>query len=142
MALEGVTVVEGWRRLWSMVMAEKAGYGGYVAVKVVLTIVAAIIVGMGSLILVLALLIPAALTALIALFGARMIGLAWNIFTISVAIAAGCVALAVIVFGILMISVPSVVFFPVYSIHFFAERYPPLRAAMFPPLSPPETAGG
>src|SRR5262245_46714129 len=30
MALEDVTVAEGWRRLWSMLMTETAGYAGYV----------------------------------------------------------------------------------------------------------------
>jgi hypothetical protein len=36
-----------------------------------------------------------------------------------------------------LISVPAIVFFPAYSIHFFAERYPALRAALNSPASNP-----
>jgi hypothetical protein len=30
--------------------------------------------------------------------------------------------------------VPAIVFFPAYSIYFFASRYPPLDAYLHPPL--------
>ncbi|MGB2834648.1 MAG: hypothetical protein WBC30_03385, partial [Candidatus Sulfotelmatobacter sp.] len=32
-----------------------------------------------------------------------------------------------------LISVPVIVFFPAYSIYFFAARYPALSAALYPP---------
>jgi hypothetical protein len=95
-----------------------------------------------TLILVLALLIPVGFVALIAVLGAHAIGIAWNVFTISVAIVAGCIVLAAIIFGVLLVSVPAVVFFPAYSIYFFAARYPALSAMLYPPVPPPEMAGG
>jgi hypothetical protein len=142
MALEDLTVAEGWRRLWVRLMSEKGGFAGYVGMKIVLTIAATIAEGIATLIVVLALLIPIGLVALVAVLGARAIGIAWNVFTISLAIVAGCIVLAAIIFGVLLISVPVIVFFPAYSIYFFATRYPALSTVLYPPAAPPEPAGG
>ena len=58
------------------------------------------------------------------------------------------IAIAIVVGGILLvafliiatlISVPAVVFFPAYAIHFFAERYPALSSVLNPPSTVPET---
>src|SRR5258708_38910957 len=38
MALENITALEGWRRLWLWLQAEKGGYAGYIGMKVVLAI--------------------------------------------------------------------------------------------------------
>src|SRR5262249_39612227 len=38
MALEDLTVTEGWRRLLARLMSEKGGFAGYVGMKIVLTI--------------------------------------------------------------------------------------------------------
>jgi hypothetical protein len=36
-----------------------------------------------------------------------------------------------------LVSVPAIVFFPAYSIYFFAGRYPALSAALYPaPIAP------
>jgi hypothetical protein len=142
MALEDLTVAEGWRRLWFRLMSEKGGFAGYVGMKIVLTIAATIAEGIAALIVVLALLIPIGFVALIVVLGARAIGIAWNVFTISVAIVAGCIVLAAVIFGVLLISVPVIVFFPAYSIYFFATRYPALSTVLYPPAPPPEPAGG
>ena len=142
MALEDLTVAEGWRRLWARLMSEKGGFAGYVGMKIVLTIAATIAEGIATLIVVLALLIPIGFVALVAVLGARAIGIAWNVFTISLAIVAGCIVLAAIIFGVLLISVPVIVFFPAYSIYFFATRYPALSTVLYPPVPPPEPAGG
>jgi len=110
--------------------------------KIVLTIAATIAEGIATLIVALALLIPIGFVALVAVLGARAIGIAWNVFTISLAIVAGCIVLAAIIFGVLLISVPVIVFFPAYSIYFFATRYPALSTVLYPPAAPPEPAGG
>jgi len=136
MALEGTNVVEGWQRLWSMMMAEKGGYAGYLGLKIVLTIAAAIAVGIAGLVFVLALLIPFGLVALVVVLGARAVGIGWNVLTITVAIFVGCIALAAVIFGVLLISVPTIVFFPAYSIYFLAARYPTLSAVVYAPASP------
>ena len=36
MALEEIGAMEGWRRLWPMIKAEKGGYAGYIGMKIVL----------------------------------------------------------------------------------------------------------
>ena len=59
MALEGIGAVEGWRRLWPMIQAEKGGYAGYVGMKIVLAIGAGIVIGIVSVILAVVVAIPA-----------------------------------------------------------------------------------
>ena len=113
-----------------MMKAEKLGYAGYVGMKILLSIVSAIALGIAALVVVLALLIPLALAGVIVVVVGRSIGLVWNVLTISLAITAGCIALAAMLFGVLLAAVPTVVFFPAYSIYFFADRYPPLKAAL------------
>ncbi|HEV2470142.1 MAG TPA: hypothetical protein VGS78_13205 [Candidatus Sulfotelmatobacter sp.] len=54
--------------------------------------------------------------------------------------------LAILFYVIALVSVPAIVFFPAYSIYFFAPRYRPLSVALYPPpnapLSPlPQPAG-
>ena len=46
MALEDISAVEGWRRLWAWLKAEKAGYAGYIGMKIVMAIGAGIAFGM------------------------------------------------------------------------------------------------
>jgi hypothetical protein len=132
MALENVGAMEGWRRLWPMMKAEKTGYAGYVGMKIVLAIGASIILGIVGLILVLIILVPVAGVAVGAVFAGKAAGLGWTAGTITLAVVAGCVLLAVFFFLTALISVPAIVFFPAYSIYFFASRYPALSAALFP----------
>ena len=46
MALEDISALEGWRRLWHMSAGEKGSYAGYIGMKVVMAIGAAVLVGM------------------------------------------------------------------------------------------------
>lgn len=147
MALEGIGAFEGWGRLWAMIKAEKAGYAGYVGMKILLSIGAAIIVGIVSLILFLITLIPIAGVVIAAVLAAKSAGVGWTVYTITLAIVAGCGLLAVFLFLTALISVPAIVFFPAYSMYFFAARYPRLGAALYPappaPVTPqisPQTA--
>jgi hypothetical protein len=61
-------------------------------------------------------------------------GLTWNLYTITLAIVLGCIVLAVLLYVISLISVPAIVFFPAYSIYFFASRYLALDGYLHPPL--------
>lgn len=140
MAIEDISVEEGWRRLWSMLKTEKGGYAGYVGLKILLSIGAAIVMGISVLIVVLVFLIPIGAVGLIAVFGGRAAGLTWNLFTLSVAIMAGCVALAAILYAVALLTVPAIVFFPAYSIYFFAARYPALNTMLYAPAASPETS--
>jgi hypothetical protein len=138
MALEDIGAMEGWSRLWAMMKAERGSYAGYVGMKIVLSIVASIIFGIIGFILALIILIPAAGVAVAAVLGGKAAGLGWTVGTITLAVVAGCVVLAIFLFLTALISVPVIVFFPAYSIYFFAARYPALSVVLYP--APPAPA--
>lgn len=142
MAMEEIEAMEGWRRLWLWLKAETSGYAGYIGMKIVLTLGAAIALGIITVIVILVLLIPIGGAGVVAVVAGAAAGLTWNFFTIALAVIAGGIALAVLMFVISLISVPATVFFPAYSIYFFAPRYPPLAAVLWPqpaaPFLPPQ----
>jgi hypothetical protein len=133
MALEHIGAIEGWRRLWPMIQAEKGGYAAYVGMKIVLAIGAGIVIGLATLILVFVLAIPLVSLGVIAVITGKTAGLTWNVFTITAAIVGGCILFAVFLYLVSLISVPVIVFFPAYSIYFFAPRYRPLSLLLYPP---------
>jgi hypothetical protein len=139
MALENIGAAEGWRRLWLRIKMEKSGYAGYIGMKIVLSLAAAIIFGIITVIVLLVLLVPIGGAGLVAVLGGKAAGLTWNVFTIALAAMAGGIALAWLIFVAAMISVPAIVFFPAYAIYFFAPRYPPLADLLWPgpPVSIP-----
>lgn len=142
MALEDVSAFEGWRRLLTMVQAEKGAYAGYAGMKFVLALGAAFVVTFVTVVLVLLLLIPIGGLGLISVLlgkGAGL-GLSWNVFTITLAIVLGCVFLFLLLYGVSLISVPVIIFFPAYSIYFFASRYPLLASVISP--APPAPSPG
>jgi hypothetical protein len=141
MALENIGALEGWRRLWAMMKAEKSSYAGYIGMKIVLAIGVGIILGIVGFMIGLIILIPAAGVAVAAVLGGKAAGLGWTAATITLAVVAGSVLLAVFLFMMALISVPVIVFFPAYSIYFFAARYPALSTALYPapPAPPPYT---
>jgi hypothetical protein len=136
MALEGIDAIEGWRRLWPMMQQEGRRYAGYVGMKIVLAIGAGIVVGIIAFIIALVIAIPAVVVSLAAIFGGKAAGLTWNALTVTAAIVAACIALAVFLYVIALVSVPVIVFFPAYAIYFFAARYRALSLALYPPPSP------
>jgi hypothetical protein len=132
MALEGIGPIEGWKRLWPMLQAEKGEYGVYVLMKIVLAMGAAIAVGIASVIVGILFAVPVIGIAIGAVVAGKTAGLTWNALTITAAVVAGCILLAIFMCLIAMVSVPVVVFFPAYSIYFFAARYRPLSLALYP----------
>jgi preprotein translocase subunit Sss1 len=82
MALENIGALEGWRRLWAMMKAEKSSYAGYIGMKIVLAIVVGIILGIVGFIIGLIILIPAAGVAVAAVLGGKAAGLGWTAATI------------------------------------------------------------
>jgi hypothetical protein len=133
MALENISAIEGWRRLLPMLKSEKGSYAGYIGMKIVMALGAAVVVGIVTLIVILILLIPVGGFGVIAVLAGKTAGLTWNLYTISLAVVVGCIVLAVILYVVSLISVPAIVFFPAYSIYFFASRYPALDALLRPP---------
>jgi hypothetical protein len=136
MALEDISAVEGWRRLWSSLKAEKLGYLGYIGMKIVLAIGASLVLGIVAVLVLLVLLLPVGGLGVAAVLAAKTAGLTWNFQTIMLAAAAGSIVLAVFLFVMSLISVPATVFFPAYSIYFFAPRYSPLASLLWPQTSP------
>jgi hypothetical protein len=59
-------------------------------------------------------------------------GLKWNVYTITLAIVLGSILLSLIIYSVALVSVPAIVFFPAYSIYFFATRYPQLDRLLHP----------
>lgn len=141
MALEDISAMEGWKRLWVWLKADKVGYAGYVGMKIVLAIGAAIALTIAILIALLVLLIPIGGLGVIAVLGGKAAGLTWSLYTSTLAAIFGCIALAILIFVISLISVPVIVFFPSYSIYFFAPRYPPLASLLWPRPSAPVAPG-
>jgi hypothetical protein len=132
MALENLSAMEGWRRLWSWCKAETLGYAGYIGMKIVLAIGVGVFLAIVSMIVLLAFLIPIAGIGIVAALTGATSGLTWNFFTITLAVFAGIIVFAFSMFAFSFISVPATVFFPAYSIYFFAPRYPPLAAVLWP----------
>jgi MFS family permease len=154
MALENISAFEGWRRLLPRLQSEKGSYAAYIGLKIVMAFGAAVLVGIVTFIVILILLIPAGGFGVIAVVLGKAAGLTWNLYTITLAVVVGSVVLAVLLFVMSLISVPAIVFFPAYSIYFFASRYPPLDGLLHPapatappvppvppPWSPPEPIG-
>ncbi len=123
-----------------MIQAEMGGYAGYIGMKIVMAIGAGIVIGIATLILGLFIAIPTVGLSILAVLTGKSAGLTWNAYTITLAVVIGCVLLAIVLYLVALISVPVVVFFPAYSIYFFAARYPPLSAAIYPaPLAQPQS---
>ena len=137
MALENIGAVEAWRRLLPMLKAEKGSYAGYVGMKVIMAMGAAVIVGIISFIIVLLILIPAGGVSVVTVLAGKAVGLQWNAFTITAAVVVVCMVMAVLLYIISLISVPVIVFFPAYSMYFFASRYPPLDRILHPAAPAP-----
>ncbi len=130
MALEDIGAMEGWGRLWAMMQAEKGAYAAYIAMKIVLAIVAGALIAIAALIVGLIYVIPTVALSIVAVLTGKAAGLTWNAETITLAVVIGCILLAGFLYLVSLISVPAIVFFPAYSIYFFAGRYPRLNAAL------------
>ncbi len=140
MALEDISAFEGWRRLLPQINAEKGGYAAYIGMKIVLAIGAAVVLGIISGIVLLVFLIPVGGLGAIAVIAGMAAGLTWNLYTITLVVVLGSCAIFLVLYILSLVSVPAVVFFPAYSIHFFASRYPALNALLHPappPVIPP-----
>ena len=137
MALENIAVMEGWRRIWQWIKYEKGGYAGYIGMKIVLAIGAMIALLIVTVIALFALVIIIGGVGLAAVFGGKAAGWTWNPYTITLAVFLGCVAFAFLIYAAALIAVPVVVFFPAYSIYFFAPRYPPLASLLRPEPAEP-----
>lgn len=137
MALDELDFADAWSRLLAMMKQDKGGYLGYVGMKIVLAIAAGIIFGIVITIAILVILLPFGLVGVAAVIAGKTAGLTWTAATITLAIVAGTMVFLLMMFVSSMVSVPVTVYFPAYSIYFFASRYPKLDAWLHP--APPQT---
>jgi hypothetical protein len=136
MALEEVSAFEAWRRLLEMLRADTGSYAGYGGMKLILAIGAAFGVTILTFIVAIILLIPFGGLGVITVVAGKAAGFGWNVFTITAAVVAGSIFLAILLYAVSLVSVPVIVFFPAYSIYFFAARYWRLGALISPPPPP------
>jgi hypothetical protein len=132
MALEDLGPLQGWRRLLPMIESEIGSYAGYLGMKAVLSIGAGIALAIVALIAILIIVIPVGGIGAVAVLLGKAAGLTFNVYTITLLVIVGTILLAIIIFVMAFISVPATVFFPAYSIYFFASRYAPLAERMKP----------
>jgi hypothetical protein len=117
--------------------SQRGSFAGYIGLKIVLAIGTTIVLTIAIFIVVFALLIPIGVIGALLYVWSRSVALAWNPLTVTLAVLAGVVILIVFLILCALISVPAIVFFPSYSIYYFADRYAPLRTALLP-AAPPE----
>jgi hypothetical protein len=138
MALENLDFADSWNHLLAMMKKEKGAYAGYVGMKIVLAIAAGIVFGIVIFVAILVMALPFGLVGVMAVIAGKTAGLTWTAGTITLAIVAGAMLLALLIFASSMLSVPVTVYFPAYSLYFFASRYPKLDAWLHP--APPQPA--
>jgi len=138
MAIEDISAFQAWARLLPILDSEKGPYFGYVVMKIVMALGVGIVVGIITTVVILVTLIPIGGLGALFVFAGKAAGFSWNLYTITLAVVVACVLLAVILYVVSVVSVPAMVFFPAYSIYFFASRYPALDALIHPsaPLPP------
>ena len=138
MALDNLGVDEAWSALLRMIGREPLAWAGYLGMKVVFSIGAAIIFGIALVFIALILAIPAVILVLVGVLIAKSAGpagIAIGIFLLVLFV------LAMIVLWFLIVifcSAPVVVFFQAYPLYFFGGRYAKLGELLWP--SPPPIA--
>ncbi|HMK24118.1 MAG TPA: hypothetical protein VK466_17435, partial [Terriglobales bacterium] len=137
MALDNVGVIEGWRRFFAILTPSISSYAGYIAMKIVLAIGAAVIFGVAAAIAAIFVILPFGVVAFVVAIAAKGAGFSWNASTITAAIVALTIVLCVVVYAVALACVPIAVFFPAYAMYFLAERYPALHARLYPAYPPP-----
>ena len=130
MALEDIDALEGWRRLLLMMKADKGSYAAYIGMKILLAIVVGLLIGVATIILGVMIAVPSVAFGLLAVLTGKAAGLTWTPGTIALAVTIGVTLLAFFLYLVSLVAVPAIVFFPAYSIYFFASRYPRLGAVL------------
>jgi hypothetical protein len=100
-------------------------------------------VGVVASIAALVLLVPLGGLGIVAVLAGKAAGLSWNLYTVTLVVLSGSVMIAALLYVISLVSVPATVFFPAYSIYFFAARYRELGALLYPlPAAIPAQSSG
>src|SRR5882724_13410525 len=142
-AVENLDFADAWSHLLAMMKKEKGAYAGYIGMKIVLAIAAGILFGIVIFIVILFVAVPFGIAGAVAVIAGKTAGLTWTVGTVTLAIVVGSIFFAILMLVSSLLSVPVTVYFPAYSIYFFASRYPKLDAWLHPPpkpIAPPATS--
>jgi hypothetical protein len=135
MAFDEVDFADGWSRLLALIRPEPGKFVIYLLLKIGLALAAAIVFGILTLIPVVIVVAPVAVAAV----AAYKVGITWTVTTVSLAIIGGTVLMFFLIYLVAFISAPATVFFPAFSIYFFAPRYAKLAAILYPAPAAPQT---
>ena len=125
LAIEQDGVLAAWGRVWSLIRQDKWGVAGYLLVKFVMSIGAAIAVSVVLLILLGPMMLAGAMAS-------RGGGIVWTPTSVVAILVAGAGGLAWLSACLAFANAPFAVFFPAYGMYFLASRYPPLDAWLHP----------
>lgn len=135
MMFEGVSCTEGWGRLWTRIKAAPGSFAGYILLKIAIAIGAAIAFFIAMLIVGVIVGVPLVLAIVAGFVGFKAAGASMFAMIAGIAVVV-VIAIPVIVFVVGLVGAPITVFFPAYSIYFFASRYRPLYDELYPPAAP------
>lgn len=132
MALEDAPLLVALRRVWAMVAANVLDFIVYLIIKAVLFLVMSMVLFMAYAII---LIIPVVIIIVIMVMAAKGLAASPLLLVMFLGLAAFLLA-AVVLFLVAMISAPVYVFFQGYALEFFADRYPRLKAILYPAAPP------
>ncbi|HUR36721.1 MAG TPA: hypothetical protein VM009_02815, partial [Terriglobales bacterium] len=129
MALERVSLREASRRVWNLASSNAGDFAIYLLLKVGLVIAASIALMIAE---VAVLIVPLiGMVIILVMMAKSLIG---NPVGLVVGMGSGlALCLLLLMFLVAMIAAPTYVFFQSYALEFFADRYPPLKALLYPP---------
>ena len=134
LALETTGWNEAFGRVWRMMKAAKGSYTGYLGMKLVVTIALGLCIGIVNAMVFVLLLIPMVVIGVAVTAASPDI---WhNPAGIAAMVTVFAVFLVILMFVGGLFEVPLVTFVQSYALTFFAGRYPPLWALLYP--APPE----
>jgi hypothetical protein len=146
MALDNLTLGDAWTALWRVIASEPGAWAGYMGMKLVLAVGAAIALTIAIIIaMVPGFFIVGIPTGLLAFIGAVVLKAGSVAAAIVVFVIAGLVAAAGICCIYMLLTAPLTVFFASYAFYFFGGRYPRLGALLAPqpaPILPPPLSAG
>jgi hypothetical protein len=146
MALDNLALGDAWTALWRVIVSEPGAWLGYLAMKLVFTIAAAIGLAVASIVAFVPAIFMIGIPAgLIAFISAVVFKLGATVAGITGFAIAGLVAAAGACCVYMLLTAPLTVFFAAYAFYFFGGRYPKLGALLSPqtpPIAPaPQIAG-
>ena len=137
MALDDLSLGDAWSALWRVIASEPGAWAGYLLMKLVLTIGAAIVVAIATVIAFIpAMIIIGIPTGILIMLGAVVFKIGAAAVGIVIFVIAGLLAAAGACCVYMLLIAPITVFFASYAFYFFGGRYPKLGALLWPQPTP------